>query len=86
MNEENLSFIRELVSDGTIRGPVLELGAGYGGLTSRPAIPPAICRCWSSLDMGEEAGRERIAVERRMEWHRPALSFCVATRLTWARI
>jgi hypothetical protein len=42
MNQENLDFVRQLVADGTITGPVLELGAGYGGPTSRPAIPPAM--------------------------------------------
>lgn len=37
----DLDFIRQVLATGLIRGPVLELGAGYGGDTCREAIEAA---------------------------------------------
>jgi len=41
MTPEDVEYVRRLVAAGTIQGPVLELGAGYGGNTSRQQIQDA---------------------------------------------
>jgi SAM-dependent methyltransferase len=38
VTEGDLAFVEELLLDGVLKGPVLELGAGYGGNTCRRAI------------------------------------------------
>lgn len=38
MTGDDLNYIRALVDSGIIKGPVLELGGGYGGKTSREII------------------------------------------------
>jgi len=41
MTPDDVEYVRKLVHGGTIGGPVLELGAGYGGTTSRKEIERA---------------------------------------------
>ncbi|HYQ03653.1 MAG TPA: hypothetical protein VER96_33500 [Polyangiaceae bacterium] len=41
MTPDDVAYVKKLVLDGTIHGPVLELGAGYGGTTSREQIEGA---------------------------------------------
>ena len=41
MIDSDLNYIRVLISDNVISGPVLELGTGYGGATARAEIEAA---------------------------------------------
>lgn len=41
MTNEDIEFVQRLLVCGIIRGPVLELGAGYGGETSREMVERA---------------------------------------------
>jgi SAM-dependent methyltransferase len=41
MMPNDLAYVKKLLVGGTIRGPVLELGAGYGGSTTRAEIEGA---------------------------------------------
>ncbi len=38
MIAEDLAFVRRVLAAGILQGPVLELGTGYGGATSREAV------------------------------------------------
>ncbi len=38
MTDNDLEYIKRLIDSGIITGPVLELGAGYGGATCRDAV------------------------------------------------
>jgi len=41
MTSDDVDYVRKLLLGGTITGPVLELGAGYGGTTSREQVEGA---------------------------------------------
>ncbi len=41
MTFEDLDYIRKILATGIIKGPVLELGAGWGGITSKPLVEAA---------------------------------------------
>lgn len=60
MVEADLDYIRRLVTAGVIAGPVLELGAGYGGATSRTLVEAAGMR-YVGTDMDASAGVDCVA-------------------------
>lgn len=72
----DLDFIRRLLSARELKGPVLELGGGYGGDTCREAIRCAGLEYVASdmhaapgvdivLNFEDESGTEAIAAQRR---------------------
>jgi SAM-dependent methyltransferase len=61
----DLAYIRRLIADNVISGPVLELGVGYGGVTSRSVIEAAGLRYYGT-DMSHGEG-----VDYQADFERP---------------
>jgi SAM-dependent methyltransferase len=61
----DLEYIRRLIADKVIRDPVLEVGVGYGGATSRPVIEAAGLRYYGT-DMAHGEG-----VDYEADFERP---------------
>lgn len=66
MVESDLEYIRRLLAAGLISGPVIELGAGYGGATSRSVVEAAGLR-YVGTDMAAGAGVDHVADFERAE-------------------
>lgn len=60
MVEADLEYIRRLIAAGLISGPVVELGAGYGGATSRAVVEAAGLR-YVGTDMAAGEGVDYVA-------------------------
>ncbi len=60
MVEADLEYIRRLIAAGLISGPVVELGAGYGGATSRAVVEAAGLR-YVGTDMAAGDGVDYVA-------------------------
>jgi SAM-dependent methyltransferase len=60
----DLAYIRRLIADNVIKGPVLELGVGYGGGTSRSVIEAAGLRYYGTDLSGGEGVDYQADFER----------------------
>ena len=60
MTENDLLYVRSLVSGGVLKDPVLELGAGYGGMTCRELAVGAGLR-YSTVDLQAGPGVDYVA-------------------------
>lgn len=66
MVEEDLAYLRRLIAKNVISGPVLELGAGYGGTTSRAEIEAAKLQYFGT-DLSHGPGVDFVADFERPE-------------------
>src|SRR5271166_5410836 len=65
MVSADLAYVRRLIEDNIVSGPVLEVGAGYGGFTSRSIIEAAGLRYYGT-DMAHGEG-----VDYKADFERP---------------
>ena len=66
MTENDLVYVRRLVAGGVLKDPVLELGAGYGGMTCRELVCGAGLR-YSTVDLQAGPGVDFVANMERAE-------------------